>query len=103
MTPLTHFTVTTDERKSFGACIKSVSILDGFASNLSKNMNLEHGKISELKSHDSHVIIQRLLAPEVRKFLSKDVGDTIAELSSFFSTNVHANAYASLLVPNYSS
>lgn len=40
--------------------------------------------IYELKSHDSHVLLQRLLPAEVRLFLPKDVSGAIAELSKFF-------------------
>ena len=37
-----------------------------------------------LKSHDCHVIMQRLLSLGVRKFLPKSISTTIAELCNFF-------------------
>ena len=84
MKPNAYFTMIPDERKAFGAYIKSVRFSDGFASNLSKNVNPENEKITGLKSHNFHVIMQRLLAPGVRRFLPKEINDTITELSSFF-------------------
>ena len=47
-------------------------------------MNPEDEKIKELKSHDCHVIMQRLLTPRLCKFLPKDVSNTTANLCSFF-------------------
>ena len=84
MKPYPNFGLTSEERKEFGNYIKSVQFPDNFASNLTKNVNNHDGKIIGLKSHDCHVIMQRLLAHGVRKFLSKDVSDTIVELCSFF-------------------
>ena len=57
---------------------------DGFASNLRKNVSDVDGKISGLKSHDCHIIIQRLLGHGLRKFLPKEISDTIGELCNFF-------------------
>ena len=41
-------------------------------------------KITGLKSHDCHVIIQRLLAFEICSFLNKEIGSKIIELCTFF-------------------
>ena len=42
------------------------------------------GKLTGLKSHDCHVIMQRLLALGIRPFLPKPVRETFVELCNFF-------------------
>ena len=84
MKPHPSFALTLEERREFGKYMKSVKFPDGFASNLTKNVNDHDGKITGLKSHDCHVIMQRLLIPGIRKYLPKEVSDTVAQLCSFF-------------------
>ena len=79
MKPHANFGLTPEERKEFGNYIKWVYFPDSFASNLTKNVNDHDGKITGLKFHDYHVIMQRLLVSGVRKFLPNDVSDTMAE------------------------
>ena len=57
---------------------------DGFCSNLKKKVIENETNIIGLKSHDCHVIMQRLLSVGVHKFLPKDISTTISELCSFF-------------------
>ena len=45
---------------------------------------METGKIFGLKSHDCHVLLQRLTPTSIRKYLKKEIRDTIIELSVFF-------------------
>ena len=55
------FTLTKDERKKCCEWLKGVKFLDGYASNISRCVNINEGKIMGIKSHDSHVLLQRLL------------------------------------------
>ena len=64
--------------------IKSVKFSNGFAANLSKNVNEDDSKISGLKSHDCHVLLQRLLPAGIRSLLKKEIRETIIELCNFF-------------------
>ena len=84
MKPHAPFTLTTEERRKFCQFIKTVKFPDGFASNLAKNVLDNDSKIIGLKSHDCHVIIQRLLVAGVRSFLNKDISITITEFCNFF-------------------
>lgn len=63
---------------------KSVRFPDGFASNLRKNVIEGSNKITSLKSHDCHVIMQRLLSSGIHPFLTREIGDRIVELCNFF-------------------
>ncbi|XP_062076859.1 uncharacterized protein LOC133781794 [Humulus lupulus] len=48
------------------------------------NVNISEGKITGLKSHDCHVLLQRLLPVGLRPYVKKDVLLAISELSLFF-------------------
>lgn len=82
--PAAEYTLTPNDRRSFLKFIKSVKFPDGFASNLIKNVTDNDTKITGLKSHDCHVIMQRLLPVGVRAYLRKDIADTIIEVCNFF-------------------
>ena len=82
--PAACYSLSKDERKEFCEFIKLVKFPDGYAANISRNVNLTEGKITGLKSHDCHVLLQHLLPVGLRPYLKKKVVDTIAELSLFF-------------------
>ena len=84
MKPVVDFTLTPEERHQFYKFIKSVKFPDGFASNLTKNITDNDNKITGLKSHYCHVIMQHLLLLGIRPFLKKPIVTTIAELCTFF-------------------
>ena len=78
------YTLTAAEKVDFCTFLKSVKFPDGFASNISCCVNLKEGKINGLKSHDCHVLLQRLLPIGTRPYLHKNISTTISELSNFF-------------------
>ncbi|XP_073152210.1 uncharacterized protein [Henckelia pumila] len=82
--PPATYTLSTEEKRLFCQFIKSVKFPDGFAANLSKNVNEATCKILGFKSHDCHVLLQRLLPARIRPFLKKEVRETIIELCNFF-------------------
>ena len=70
--------------KDFYKFLKSMKFLDGYAENISWNVNMEDGQITRLKTHDCHVLLQQLLPIGLRSYLKKKVMNTIAKLSLFF-------------------
>lgn len=46
--------------------------------------NVNDGKLSGLKSHDCHVLLQRLIPIGIRAFLPNDVCTALVELCKFF-------------------
>ena len=48
-------------------------------------MNAEGTKVQGLKTHDCHILLQRILPVAMRGFLEKDIYETIAELGKFFT------------------
>ena len=82
--PAACYILSESERESFCRFLKSVKFPDGYAANISRNVNMNDGKITGLKSHDCHVLLQRLLPVGLRPYLKKKVLGAIAEVSWFF-------------------
>ncbi|KAK9083116.1 hypothetical protein Scep_029587 [Stephania cephalantha] len=83
--PHACYTLDLNERQQFCSFLESVKFPDGFASNISRGANKKDGKLSGLKSHDCHILLQRLLPIGVRGFLRQDVHNVLVELSCFFN------------------
>ncbi|XP_021804336.1 uncharacterized protein LOC110748694, partial [Prunus avium] len=82
--PHARYTLNVNQRKDFCKFLKSVKFPDGYAANISRNVTISDGKISGLKSHDCHVLLQRLLPVGIRSYLDSDVCTALVELSIFF-------------------
>ncbi|XP_062103806.1 uncharacterized protein LOC133814920 [Humulus lupulus] len=82
--PVACYTLSAKERQEFCTFIKSVKFPDGYVANISRNVNMKDGKLFGLKSHDCHILLQRLLPIGLRPYLKKKVMDAIVELSLFF-------------------
>ncbi|KAM6552349.1 hypothetical protein CsatB_002157 [Cannabis sativa] len=80
--PHAPYVLTANDKQLFCKFLKDVKLPDGFCSNLKKKVTNDN--IVGLKSHDCHVIMQRLLPVCIGKFLSKEVSSTIIELCNFF-------------------
>ena len=76
--------MTPKERDGFYEFLKSVKYLDGYATNISRSVNTRNGRLSGLKSHDCHVLLQRVLPIGTRGFVNKDISTILFELGSFF-------------------
>ncbi|KAL5573251.1 hypothetical protein UlMin_022848 [Ulmus minor] len=85
MNPTADYTFSEANRRKFCRFIRSVKFLDGFASNLSKNVAQNDSRLLGLKSHDCHVIMQRLLPVGCRSLVNKNIWSTIVELCTFFN------------------
>ena len=64
--------------------MKSVKYPDGYAANISKLVNTRNGRLTGLKSHDCHVLIQRILPIGMRGYVDKEISTTLFELGNFF-------------------
>ncbi|XP_028104390.1 uncharacterized protein LOC114303461 [Camellia sinensis] len=71
--PPAVYTLSTKERKGFGAFLKSIKYPHGYAANISNCVNTGSGKISGLKSHDCHVLVQRLHLVGMRGYLNNEI------------------------------
>ncbi|KAL5569485.1 hypothetical protein UlMin_026060 [Ulmus minor] len=85
MKPAAEYTFSEANRRKFFRFVRSVKFPDGFASNLSKNVAKNDSRIVGLKSHDCHVIMQRLLPVGCWSLVNKTISSTIIELCTFFN------------------
>nr|XP_043639223.1 uncharacterized protein LOC122610292 [Erigeron canadensis] len=95
--PLASYVLTREERKQFCNLVKSVRFPDGFAGNLEKNVMADQGKIHGLKSHDCHILLQRIIPIVIRPFMTKQIRVALIELSRFFKKLTEATLYVSEL------
>lgn len=57
--PAAYYTLSTSERNEFYQFLKLIKFLDGYAANISRCVR--ETKISGLKSHDCHILLQMLI------------------------------------------
>ncbi|XP_070053613.1 uncharacterized protein [Nicotiana tomentosiformis] len=83
--PTACYTLSPEEKYKFFNFLKNLKVPDGFLSNISQCVNLKDKKITGLKSHDCHILLQYLLPLAIRGMLSKSVREQLIELSLFFN------------------
>ena len=85
--PDADFVLKPPEKKEVLIWLKHIlKFTDGYASNISKGVNLSTGKVTGLKSHDYHVWIERIMPVMVRGYVPEHVWRVLAKLSHFFRT-----------------
>ena len=89
--PHARYTLSTRNKKAFCDFLRKVKFPDGFASNISRCVNAEGTKVQGLKTHDCHILLQRILPVAMRGFLDHDMYEAIAELGKFFQGIVQQN------------
>ncbi|XP_028097569.1 uncharacterized protein LOC114297356 [Camellia sinensis] len=82
--PPAFYTLSLAERQGFYDFLKSIKYPDGYAANVSNCVTANGGKLVGLKSHDCHVLLQRLLPIGMRGYLPTEIGTTLFELGTFF-------------------
>ena len=82
--PAAPYALSSEHKKRVCQFLKDVKMPDGFCSNLSLCVNIEEKKISGLKSHDCHILLQYLIPLATRGLLPDDVYDAVVNLSMFF-------------------
>lgn len=81
--PRARYTLSTKQKEAFCKFLHEVKFPDGFASNISRCVNANGTKVQGLKTHDFHILLQRILPAAMRGFLDKDIYEAIAELGKF--------------------
>ena len=57
---------------------------DGYAANISRSVSTRNGRLLGLKSHDCHVLLQRILPIGMRGYIDKNLSTILFELGSWF-------------------
>ena len=82
--PAACFSMSKSEKEVFFKILQNVKVLDGYASNISKRVQTKPFKLSGLKSHDHHILMQQLLPIALRKVLPKHVRTPLIKLCTYF-------------------
>nr|GEY48712.1 hypothetical protein [Tanacetum cinerariifolium] len=82
--PQAAYSFTPEDRKKFCQFIKGVKLPDGFGSNFKHKVTDNDTNITGLKSHDCHIMMQRLLPYGLQQYLPSDVAKPLIELCLFF-------------------
>ena len=72
------------ENDGFLQVLKDVRVPDGYSSNISRCVKLKERKISGMKSHDNHILMQQLFPIAIRGSLPPEVSRHLIDLSCFF-------------------
>ena len=82
--PHAAFTLGNLKKEIFLKTLRNARFPDGYASNISRCVDLKQRKLFGLKSHDSHILIQQLLPIAIRGLLPHQVSAIIVEIGAFF-------------------
>ncbi|XP_051151924.1 uncharacterized protein LOC127265929 [Andrographis paniculata] len=89
--PAATYTMSNPEKRIFLSVLKDLRPPHGFSSNLSRRVKVEQQLIWGLKSHDCHVLMQRILPIAARRCLPKNVVLVLIELCNFFNSMCSAH------------
>jgi hypothetical protein len=64
--------------------MKGLKFLDGYATGSRRSVNMVTGKLIGLKSHDYHIIMERLLPVMFQGYFDDAMWTVLAELSYFY-------------------
>nr|GEV94950.1 hypothetical protein [Tanacetum cinerariifolium] len=82
--PQAAYSFTPEDRKMFCQFNKGVKLPDGFGSNFKHKVTDNDTNITGLKSHDYHIMMQRLLPYGLQQYLPPDVAKPLINLCLFF-------------------
>jgi len=83
-TPHAPYTMTKTQKEYFCDFFKSVKFPDGYASNLATCVTADGCNLQGLKTHDCHILLQRIIPTAVRGIMHMDIYEALAELGNFF-------------------
>lgn len=82
--PRADFCLTRPQRKEMLEWFQNLKVPDGYAANLRRGVNMETLRINGLKSHDYHVMMERLMPVMFRGYFPDHIWQVLAELSFFY-------------------
>jgi hypothetical protein len=82
--PPAPYTMDKKQKLAFYDFLRSVKFPDGYASNLATCITANGCNLQGLKTHDCHIILQRILPAALQGIMDNDMYIAIAELGNFF-------------------
>ena len=71
--PAACYTLSKEENYRFCKTLSEIKVPEGYSANISSRVSLDDLKLTGLKSHDCHVLMQQLLPIAIRSVLPKNV------------------------------
>ncbi|XP_057248861.1 uncharacterized protein LOC104906231 [Beta vulgaris subsp. vulgaris] len=87
--PKAPFALDKAQRKVLCEWVRDLKFPDGYASDLSRCVDLRTSRLFGMKSHDCHVFMERLLPVALKELLPSHVWKAITEISQFFRDLLH--------------
>ena len=81
----TSYTLSKEEKESMFDCLSSIKVPSRYSSNIKGILNLAEKKLTNLKSHDCHMLMTELLPVVLHGILSDNVRLTIVKLCAFLN------------------
>ncbi|XP_019240549.1 PREDICTED: uncharacterized protein LOC109220542 [Nicotiana attenuata] len=81
--PKASYTFNLDERKEICSWVNNLRMPDGYASNLSRCVDMKEGKLASMKSQDCHIFMEALM-PIAFNAMPDRIWKPITEISYFF-------------------
>jgi hypothetical protein len=82
--PPAPYTMDKNQKVAFYDFLRSVKFPDGYASNLASCITADGCNLQGLKTHDCHILLQRILPAALRGIMHNEIYVAIAELGNFF-------------------
>ena len=82
--PSSDFTMLPQKRAEVFERIAAIKYPSGYAGQLRSKVNVQDKKFYGLKTHDCHVLLQRILPILIRPYVGSRVADTLVDLSRWF-------------------
>lgn len=82
--PSACYSLNKEQKIAFCDFLRGVKFPDGYASNLARCISADGCKVQGLKTHDCHILLQRILPAGIRGLIRKDIYEAITELGIFF-------------------
>lgn len=82
--PLACYTLSKQQKMKLCEFLKNLRLPSGYSSNISRCVKLKDSKLISLKSHDYHVLMQRILSVAIKGLLPKNVCKTLIDMSNTF-------------------
>ncbi|XP_024163761.2 uncharacterized protein LOC112170658 [Rosa chinensis] len=83
--PLASWNLTLDEKKLVCGCFCCMKVPHNYCSNIHNLVSMDDLRLSGMKSHDCHVLMQQLLPVALRAVLDKPVRVAVIRLCLFFT------------------
>jgi hypothetical protein len=82
--PKARYTLSKAKTIEFCNFLKEAKFPDSYAANIERCVTAEGSNVQGLKTHDCHILLQRILPAGMRGLLDDDICQVIAELGKFF-------------------